>query len=1205
MSEIELPTMRTIEDWRALALDPGGRSLIEASAGTGKTWTIAVLYLRLLLERELSPRQIVVSTFTEAASQELRERIRLRVHEAMRWSALAASGQSFDGCDPALEWLRERWRAANSTPGSDVTRLQLALAELDSAPIGTLHSLCQRILREFPFETGSQFVQGELVAGEGLVAECARDLLRGMNVADGTAVEMPTVAALADQLRVLLRPGVSVPDIHPASIRASLPGDAAERIEAFASDTSIYTRTNGGKPQRTLHGALLELASWCRNADAKLTQQNPKHLKERERNLLPEALEHLQNGPELKLVTQVLAAYQAVEHAAESRLWAERQSRALQMCEQRLAARNQLTFDSLITRANAAIKRNPVLAERLFEAWPVALIDEFQDTDALQYGVLDSIYRNADGGIHGRLVMIGDPKQAIYSFRGGDIDAYRLAAGSVSDRLTLKTNRRSDPRLVQAFNQFYALAGLELSTQSPHDIRYHDVEWVDPTHHYTVDDAPCEQPLLLHYLSECPDNAPERRGLALTACANQITQMLADGNHRIDGVPLRPGHIAVLLPSHRDVAALRERLVALGVPCVGAGRSNVFTGEWAEELQLLLHAVQHPHSATATHAALATRLVGWDFAGLQHLRDDPAKSAQCTHWFEMLRDLWGQAGVLAVVRTVLSDAAGRLLLCDDGERAMTDLRHLGELLQEADERMHGPEQLLAWLAAQRSEAATSPDTEESQLRMESDARRVRLMTLHASKGLEFPIVYLPLMWAHVGWDETALLPDGKGGRIVAFGDEARRPHQQAGQDERFRVLYVALTRAMHACHVYVLPSCRNKAANTDKPAVDPERSALDATVERLMQASENGLALLDGASPLRWSEGWPWTAPAQLAVAEQDESSRQARCMPKKVLVLERLHSFSSLSQGRYSGHEEAPADDEGVELAMDAHAVEPTPGMPAATSTTVVHDDSPKAEAVLKQLAWIRGAEFGNALHQVFEQRRIGVPIAHQLGLIDSALRQHGVRLGDVPRADAIARIGLRVQDALDADLGGGLKLGTLPARALRAEMGFHYPLDGVQVSNLRRVCAAHGVVVPQNAASRLFGLMHGKIDLVFEHGGRFHVLDYKGNQLGDRDSGGVLADYARPALNIVMRHHHYDLQALLYTVALERLLRQRVANYRRDDHLGDAIYLFVRAAGLAPGAGVWRHRFDDDLLDAVDGVLGGIAAREEDTQILEEVDA
>jgi exodeoxyribonuclease V beta subunit len=294
------------------------------------------------------------------------------------------------------------------------------------------------------------------------------------------------------------------------------------------------------------------------------------------------------------------------------------------------------------------------------------------------------------------------------------------------------------------------------------------------------------------------------------------------------------------------------------------------------------------------------------------------------------------------------------------------------------------------------------------------------------------------------------------------------------------------------------------------------------------------------------------------------------------------MHSFSSLKNGRLVRVVESSAVDE------------------AATGDVVIAGEAP-ADRVeqdfdalppspeLGELAFVAGAEFGNALHQVFEKRRIGEPISAQLDLIDTSLRDFGVRLGDMSRVEAVARIARRVQAALDADLGDGIRLGELPVRALRAEMGFYYPVRGISVPALRAACEAYGIGFPQGPLQELEGLMHGKIDLVFEHQGRFHVLDYKGNRLGDSATGGVLADYAPAALDGEMKQENYDLQALLYTVALDRFLRQRIRGYDRNLHLGDTIYLFVRAAGLAPRAGVWRQRFDDGLLDAVDAALAG----------------
>ena len=1185
-----MPTPIEVQHWTELDLADGGRILIEASAGTGKTWTIAVLYLRLLLQRRLSPRQIVVATFTEPAAQELRERIRQRVQQALRWAS--APGETVDE-DEALAWLRTRW-AGEASPGKDWQALQLAVSELDGAPIGTLHSLCQRILSDYPFETGSQFVSGELVSGDSMLAECARDLLRNLAVGDATSPP-PALKELSKRLNVLFRPSVSVRTQDPSEARRDFPANAAALLRALAAEKSIFTLTEGtGVPTKTLSNALTSLVAWVEDESLSISVTHWKSLLAKESLVLAESLPHLEQREDWRLVDQAMDAYESVQNSGQLQEWGRERVLAMQWRDERLAARNQLTFDSLLTRANAAIERNPILANQLLEAWPVALVDEFQDTDALQYGVLDRIYQHGDGGSRGLLVMIGDPKQAIYGFRGGDIDTYERAAGSAGQRLALDVNRRADPRLVAATNAFYSLCGSDLSARSPHAIQYRPVRDADPAPRYLVDGQVVQAPLQLHYRgSNDLAGQPARKAASLEACANQIAEMLGSGRHMLEGAPLRPGHIAVLLPTAGDIASLRSLLIERGVPCVGSGKSNVFDSEWASELQLLLHAARHPHSAPAVRAALATRLMGLDFGALQALQVDASAFSQQVQVFEDLQRRWHEAGVLAVIRDVIARATPRLLATPEGERWLTDLRHLGELIQDAEMELHGPEQLLAWLASERSGANGPEESERRQLRMESDAHRVRLMTLHASKGLEFPVVFLPMMWNHAHMptlDTINLIADPDGGRRVAFGSKAQRAYRQSGQDERFRVLYVALTRAKHACHVYVMDPERPANARTKSPLADPERSALDASIERLRRATVDGASW---PSALGWSEGWPWQHTGPLDFPDEP-FSREVRPMPASPVANERMHSFSSLRNGRALRVVETAASDE--VLAGEA-------GVPDEDADDEFSAASPSSEPAspdLAELAFVAGAEFGNALHQVFEKRRVGQPMSAQLALVDESLRDFGVRLGDLPRAESVARIGRRIQAALDADVGGGLRLGELPARALRAEMGFYYPLRGTSVSALRNACEAHGIRFPQGPLSVLEGLMHGKIDLVFEHAGRFHVLDYKGNRLGDRASGGTLADYAPGALGRVMKEENYDLQALLYTVALDRFLRQRVRGYDRDVHLGETIYLFVRAAGLAPGAGVWRHRFDDRLLDAVDEALAGNADRLEPLQVI-----
>ncbi len=1212
----------TTSDWRALNLTPGGRSLIEASAGTGKTWTIAALYLRLLLEpREGGPigaRGIVVSTFTDAAAQELRQRIRARLQGAQE--LLAGARRAPDELlsrdlhdDEVLQWLRTCCMATDGSVDSGKVeffhlRLQLALAELDQAPIGTLHALCHRILREQPFASGMGFGQVELVAGSELDTELADDLWRQLAQSPGSLSAEQQVwfdagrAQLTRALSEVLKPGVQVPSAPAPDIAALLQPGMAIALREHVDDASWFKSAKS-----VWIRGLLGLADW-------IDAGNPSSCPDRK------TLDDLGKSIETQIKAGRLAeaetddAFAFAMHAADvlSSAPAILRARGLaqfaptlrDLRDARMQARGQLSFDAVIARVHTALQASSALADALHAQWPIALVDEFQDTDSLQYEILDRIHRDASGEPRGRLVMIGDPKQAIYRFRGGDIDAYRRAAGHVDpgDVMHLDTNHRSARRYVEACNALFDIAGPALSADSVHDIRYRQVQASARRDDapYRMNGVPVVRPLVFHYLEEAPANADARRAAALDACADHILQLLS-GSHAIGAKPLQPGDIAVLLPKNKYVSALRARLQARNVPCVGGGRSSVFATDWAHELQLLLHAAAQPADPGLIRAALATRIGGLDYEGLRALADAAHEAAwqQSLDRFAALHALWQSSGVLAVVSAIIDSAAPRLVAAQDGERALTDLRHLGELLQVQEVRQPGHAQLLAWLSAQR--AGDGSDSEDAangrELRIESDAKRVQLMTLHAAKGLEFPVVLLPLMWdnashqlpGHHGF--VVVTDQDTGTRQLRNGASAGEQAQREDQEERFRLLYVALTRAEYACHVYALPTDRPRDGRKGSSALaDPERSPLDALLLRAETSLGKESSLQDASQHIAWQLGWPETS----GLYQSDIAPRQvaqARPEPPPAQLMRR-HSFSSMLRGSHGLQEEHAATDEAPTAVEEIAEESIGENFEASAEEASVIEgvvSTPQAHPALAALAHWRGTEFGLALHDVLEQRRVGVPIHEQMQLVRDSLRKHGVRpWQEGPELEQVLDIVAQRLDAtLDTELKPGLRLSDLPAHALRAEMAFDYVLGDVSTERLRAACRAAGeeTLMPVLTMHTLRGLMNGKIDLVFEHAGRFHVLDWKGNWLGDQ-----LENYAPAVLPAAMDVHHYRLQALLYTVALHRYLRTRLgAAFRPAEHLGDPIYLFLRAVGLAPGAGVWMQPFSPELIASVDAALAG----------------
>lgn len=1268
---------REAADWTTLSLAPGKRVQVEASAGTGKTWTIAALYLRLLLEathggEPIGVRRVLVATFSNAAAAELRERLRRRLTGALHLAEAGASATPADA-DAADRWLLARWQQDAAQRARDATRLAVALAEFDRAPVLTLHAACHRVLREHPFEARMRFDVGELEDGVAMLEAIADDLWRAIqqgatqqeatqqgsirqdDIGPGTPGDEPALERLRAQrdrlvretlhrqVEILLRPGATVALASwpptPAQAPTPEPGEIAAML-ACADGDVLDARSVLRRGWRTL-------AAWLQGESIDWTASLLDDLQKIDG---PRVQAAAAKHPELQhLITRTCTVWlpwlrQALESrpalAPDDLLAVQAVARRLRQRHQ--AARDAISYDDLIVRVHdLLLGEEPAasaLADALFAAWPIALVDEFQDTDPFQYAILDRLYRNArDGAPRGWLALIGDPKQAIYRFRGGDIHTYLRATAAVAERLTLHVNQRSTPAYVAACNAFYAACGTSFradddddddnnNNNNNHDhdaprqaaaavtpakvaeaateavIRYRPVE--ASARHADAplrrDGTVVDAPLVLHLLAGAPVSQSARVERALQACAGHIAAVLDEGRHGIGARPLDAGDIAVLLPEHKHVLRLQALLAARGVAVACVSRQSVFATDTARDLLCLLHAIWHDTDRGAVRAALGTRLWGVPFGAI-----DPAADASTwprdLAFLRHCRALWQHSGVNAAVLALASRLATRLLAATDGERRLTDLRHLGELLQAREASVAGAEEVLAWLRDGHAHAAGDEATREAtQQRIESDQPRVRLMTLHASKGLEFPLVWLPILWQGPRAPEKQALVTinaADGSRRLRSDAVAHRQEGRERQEEQLRLAYVALTRATHGSHVFALDPARPRDGKAKAPpvtAIGVERSALDVLLQRLLHRQGQDYAALAAHARIAHVEiraGWPEAAAAADGRAVDAAAVRvptpQLRPLPAPATQpLPARHSFTSLlRRAAYpEPGQDAPADDERLDADTDTALLA---AGPADAETRTPHRE-------LDALATVAGADFGDALHAILERRAFDQPLSRQLPLVREQLLAAGVRAAGLDPGTLAERVARRLQAMLDAPLGtvDGPRLAALPASAQRAEMGFDYILDGATLARLAQACAALGEpeLVPAHADA-LHGLMTGKIDLVFEHAGRVHVLDYKSNRLGEAHAQ-CLGDYRGTALDAAMQAHGYRFQALLYTVALERYLRQRLGErYRREHHLGEAWYLFVRAVGLPgvadPSLGVWRHRFDAALLDAVQAEL------------------
>ncbi|SFP52834.1 exodeoxyribonuclease V subunit beta [Pseudomonas borbori] len=1165
-----------------------GRSLIEASAGTGKTWTLTALYARLLLEKRLNVSQILVVTFTTAATAELRERIRLRLAE------LLAVYDNGPGADDLLNRLHAQYPDTASH-----RRLLLAVHGFDEAAIFTIHGFCQRALQDAAFEAGGDF-DNELTHDDREILDA---LLADLWRHELAAAEPEWAAFLVQQkitpqsLRQRLRNHLGKPylRIEPppgASSEMSalrhawqqardawqqLSGEWLQQLKAFAGfKSNMCNPAKLGAWQAELDGYFSDVAALFGKTEAhqRLSREG-----------LAKASKKGESAPDSPLADALQGlceALQAAQPEAEQRL-IDLQVRLIgqlnEQLPQRKAAQRLLAFDDLLNKLQQALygEGGDHLAGTLREQYPVALIDEFQDTDPVQYQVFRRIYEN-----QGDLCFVGDPKQAIYAFRGADLATYLQARAEAARQYSLATNHRSTPELIAALNQLFdrPMPFAEKGLAYP---QVGASQRARPQLVLPVVDAEQDAPLALVWLADDYLGKGEAGALVARDTARRIATLLtASGRGEAyfeasgERTLLKGGDIAVLVASHRQAGEVAAELAARGVPSVRRGKENVWHSEEAGELAAVLAAYAEPGREGALRYALASRLLGRSAADLAACQDDAQAWDAEREAAERYHQLWQQQGFMRAFRAWLDEqqVAPRLLALVDGERRLTNLLHLAELLQSESLQRPGLEQLLSWFNAQRSAEAHG---EEALLRLESDAERVQIVTIHTAKGLEYPLVFCPYLWdgALLRQSEDISCHADDGTPLLDLGGEQFDVHRERARHERFaerlRLTYVALTRARDRLWLHWGPvDCKPKKdgslseAGLHSSALAwllhgrqlPGEDALGELAGHLQALGPAGLRgeieQLVGASHGHMAVQALRDSEASAAGERRARPPLQLQQMNRSLHSAWRIGSFSGLASGM---HMEAP-DRDGLVLPA---ASEPGSGF----------------------FAFPRGARAGTCLHAILEDWARGKATLAEL--IEPALRGHGI---DSDWSEVALS---QLQQVLDSDLdGNGLTLASLHAARRLPELGFTFPVANLDLQRLRAILSdpAHGLAVPmREAAARLEfdnlkGFLKGFIDLTFEHDGRWYIADYKSNWLGPDASY-----YGGERLLQALAGEHYYLQYLIYLVALRRFLRQRLSDFD-NSQLGGAYYLFLRGM---PTAGVYFSRPGDELLDALDKLFEG----------------
>ena len=1132
-------------------------TLVEASAGTGKTYAITTYFVRAILEHGLTPEKILMVTYTKAATAELRARSRSRITKV-----LCQLDEPPEDSDALYEVVAD---AVERLGRHEVERrLRSALGQMDQAAISTIHGFCQRLLQEHPLSFG---VDLELDVAENIAS------LQAEIAVDFWATELYDkpewlLGALEDR-------GVNIRHLEQLAKIAAMPeveiiGPERREIDEHALDEVLLLHSRAAHLWAEHRSAVLELlrtkglngnsyrATTIRDT---WTPGLDEFFREPTCRKLPDFFERLGAG-RMKMnkgyeppnhaffdaCEELLKAHEKVGPMLDYAVFAFRQ-RFCEYVRARSRARRDeasvFSFDDLLTTVRTGVCASTAVASAVRAAYPLALIDEFQDTDSTQYGIFRAIYGE------GAAIYVGDPKQAIYAFRGADIFSYIEATKDVGARKhTLGTNRRSDPGLVRAVNALFSrlalpflIEGIGFEGASPHEEQNRSTL------------SPSLDVVLL--------SAEELRGAVATRvasiAANEVA-LLLQSEATIEERPVQPGDIAVLCRTNSQAIAVTKALRALNVPTSLDGGASVLSTEIAKDLWAVLEAALMPGDSRAVRRALLTSLVGVSPLELASMDDDAWSSwvSQFREWHEA----WHEQGVLRFLEDMLGSTHAETAIASrsTARRELTDLLHLQELLLRGErERRRSPVALMQWF--RRLNDGTSDQGalafEDLQQRPDAQSGAVRVTTIHKSKGLEYGVVFCPFTWGDAGlwpFDKVAVkFHDEAGNLAVDLGSAAKTAHQETSQQEAaseaLRLLYVAVTRAKYQCTLFWGPRRNWKDSalaylihdRGAKGKLDDDRVRTD--VEAFVE-SAGGVV------------GWRRSRPEQAIVQHADHADLSLEARPQRRLFdhTPRIASFTSLT-----GSDEK------------------APGPSVADTTSPLFEELPG------------GARTGLLLHSILEEAELRAMAREEaLTVVERQLALYGfeTKLAPSVQHDLVAV----TSTPMHSDL-------TLPAlrelerdQQLR-ELEFTLALERPSLRELTALLKRFGAPaaapryyerLERVSGQTLQGFLRGFIDLMFEWKGRWYVADYKSNRLPAYEQADVIE---------AVQRDHYVLQGQLYSTAAHRYLRQRVPGYDPAEHWGGALFLFVRGMDGPERAGssVFFDRQSPELLDAMDAWLGG----------------
>ena len=1113
-----------------------GSNLIEASAGTGKTYSIAILALRLVLEGK-GINKLLLVTFTRAAVEELETRIRLFMRQAEQCS----KGQRIS--DSLIESIVRSYQNNPAIGADEVTnRLSAAVRLLDEASILTIHAFCQRVLSEYAVETGEPF------GSESITPEAEAEVLE--DAANRWWRKWITNLP-EDVLTLLLDGGLNRSALNNAiqlhkggkPIIASFAWSDTQQIEDLHTQmrTAFHTRQEAettitaffdqNREEAIRRGktngiAAKGIARWLEEGQTGKEVWDSLRAKEK----LPNYFFKLY--PEL---SDAVVTYQEADNLSSSScnqyiqlIYAEASAWVITQFEAHKRSHSLISFDDMIKRLHrAVVEQESALHHYLRRDYEAVFIDEFQDTDRAQY----EIYERLFAGGKSILFYIGDPKQSIYAFRQADIFTYLEARRSVDHVYTMNRNFRSVPALIHALNTFFlpheTFDTFHFGQQPQGDtIDYVPVQAAadDSKGRVCFEGIPIE-PIQVWDAANTNEIAVATGQLILQLLTDPRYTLCIEGEHRA----IRPADFGVLVRKKAQGDAIKSLLNLHQVPAVTINEETILSTQTAKDLRMVLEAAADV-TVSRMRKALVTKLTGFRLDEVARMSEEDMLDR-----FRGYQQAWQKEGVYVMLMRFLTEYQVRLRLINreggPDDQLLSQLGQLLELLHKMEQRRnYRPADLIHWLTKHIERASKLDD--EFELRLEKDEAAVKIVTIHKSKGLEYPIVLAPHLDFTVGGkskDAVVSFRHPDTGQYqsklkpLLTDDERAWWHRESEQENR-RLFYVALTRPRYAC--WIIRSMWYARQGSTLHTFIQNMSA---------NAAEAGIRMNGAWEPLRLS---PYQPPEERYPANYAEAAQFSLLNPHW-----RTWSYSQLST---SGH--GTFIPQQGKLRDDAY-------------DRFVYEELP------------RGTRFGNFLHDVLERVDFTDPSEWERQIKAGLVRHAGGNWSSyAPMLEQMLYALFHAQ--LPDGTGGSFSLSDVKRNERLSELEFYFPLNGNKLDTLR-ACSSEEYPFqfpPLPNEAWIQGLMNGKIDLCFAYSGKYYILDWKSNYLGNTEEA-----YAPAALHAAMAANNYFLQYHIYTVAWIKYLQLRQPDFDYARDFGGVIYLFVRGVRANESTGVFFHKPDE----------------------------